>query len=321
LKSINSILKIVIPLLLGAIFVWISLSKTSIQTIVGYFKDANYYWIFLGISLGIFSHLSRAYRWKYMIEPLGYKLRISNSIMAVFSGYLINYTIPRAGEISRATIISKYEKIPFEKGIGTIVAERVADIVAMLIVISIALVLEFNLIFDFFSKKINSNNLSLIYFLIPVIILIILYLFVRRTNNKFFFKIKSLIDGFVQGLLSILKMNDKWLFIAHTLFIWAMYVLMFYVTSFSVNFNVDVPFSVILIGFISASFTVAATNGGLGLYPEAVTIAFSSFFIDHDPSRAFGWIMWTSQTVMIVVIGVICLIFLPRFNKINPKIS
>ena len=95
-----------------------------------------------------------------MIEPLGYKLRISNSIMAVFSGYLINYTIPRAGEISRATIISKYEKIPFEKGIGTIVAERVADVIAMLIVISIALVLEFNLIIDFFSKKINYNNLS-----------------------------------------------------------------------------------------------------------------------------------------------------------------
>ena len=100
-----------------------------------------------------------------------------------------------------------------------------------------------------------------------------------------------------------------------------MYILMFYFTAFSIPQTSGLNFFIILIGFIAASFSVAATNGGIGAYPLAVYAAFSIFDIPEAPSLAFGWIMWTSQTVMIVVIGVICLIFLPRFNKINPKIS
>ena len=115
-KSLKSLLKIILPLLLGGVLVWYSLRKISFTELTDYFKNANYYWIVLGVFLGLLSHLSRAYRWKYMIEPLGHELRFSNSVMAVFSAYLINYTIPRAGEVSRASILSNYEKVPFEKG-------------------------------------------------------------------------------------------------------------------------------------------------------------------------------------------------------------
>ena len=107
-----------------------------------YFKNANYFWIGLGVFFGILSHLSRAYRWKFMIEPMGYSLRLPNSTMAVFATYLINYTIPRAGEISRATILANYEGVPFEKGFGTIVAERIADSLVMLLIIGITFFLS-----------------------------------------------------------------------------------------------------------------------------------------------------------------------------------
>ena len=117
-----------------------------------YFKNANYYWIGLGVFLGLLSHLSRAYRWKYMIEPLGHELRFSNSVMAVFSAYLINYTIPRAGEVSRATILSNYEKVPFEKGFGTIVAERVADVLVMMLIIGFTLIWQFEIILFMLNK-------------------------------------------------------------------------------------------------------------------------------------------------------------------------
>ena len=133
-KSVKSLLKIVLPIFLGGILVWYSLNKISFSLLATYFLDANYIWIGLGAFLGALSHLSRAYRWKFMIIPMGYKLRLANSVMAVFSGYLINYTIPRAGEVSRATILTNYEKVPFEKGFGTIVAERVADIFVMLFI-------------------------------------------------------------------------------------------------------------------------------------------------------------------------------------------
>jgi len=316
--QIKTILKITLPLLLGVALVWYSLSKISINELVQYFKDANYYWIGLGVLFGVLSHLSRAYRWKFMIEPLGYTLRLPNSIMAVFATYLVNYTIPRAGEITRASIITNYEGVPFEKGFGTIVAERVADMVVMLGIILITLFLEFDFIYQFFADRFNPTKIA---FGIGVLIvgILLLYLFIKKSQSKFAIKIRSFVSGLIEGILSIFKMKQKWAFIFHTLFIWFMYVLMFYVTSFSLEETSSLPMAAILIGFISASFSIAATNGGIGSYPVAVFAAFSIFGIAKEPSIAFGWIMWTSQTLMIIVLGGVSLLYLPIYNRQNAK--
>ncbi|MDA9575571.1 flippase-like domain-containing protein [Flavobacteriaceae bacterium] len=316
--SIKSILKIVLPLLLGGILVWYSLQKAPIETITSYFKNANYFWIGLGVFLGILSHISRAYRWKFMIEPLGYTLRFPNSLMAVFSAYLINYTVPRAGEVSRATLITNYEGVPFEKGFGTIVAERVADIFMMLVIIIITFFLEFDVIYNLFFEDIHIQKQLwlLVFFLVGIFTI---YMIFKKGKHPFLGQLKTLVKGFLEGLLSIVKMQNKWAFIAHTFFIWIMYVLMFYVTSFSIDGIANLPFSALLMGFIAASFSIAATNGGIGSYPLAIYAAFSLFNIAEAPSLAFGWIMWTSQTIMIVVLGGLSLILLPFFNTYNPK--
>ena len=114
-KRVIKILKILLPLLLGVLLVLYSLSKVSISELLVYIQKANYNWIALGVFLGMLSHLSRAYRWLFQLEPMGYKVKFGNSVMAVFATYLINYTIPRAGEVARATILTNYEGVPFEK--------------------------------------------------------------------------------------------------------------------------------------------------------------------------------------------------------------
>ena len=312
--KISKTLKIVLPLLLGVVLVWYSLSEISISQLLQYFKDANYIYIGLGLFFGLLSHLSRAYRWQFMIEPMGYKLRLPNSIMAVFATYLVNYTIPRAGEITRATIITNSEGVPFEKGFGTIVAERIADMLVMLIIIIITLFLEFEFIYQFFIERFDSHKI--IYGLIAVlIVLALIILLIRSSSSKFAIKIKSFISGLIEGVMTIFKMKKKWAFIFHTLFIWTMYVLMFYVTTFALDETTNIPLAAILIGFISASFSIAATNGGIGSYPVAVYLAFSIFGIAKDPSIAFGWIMWSSQTLMIIVLGGLSLIYLPIYNR------
>ena len=126
---------------MGVFLIWYSISKLSpsdIQSIKISFKTANYWWVVVSLIFGAFSHLSRAYRWQFLLEPLGYKPRFANSIMAVLIAYLLNLFIPRSGEIARAASIKKYVNIPFEKAIGTIVAERVADVIMLLIIIAIA---------------------------------------------------------------------------------------------------------------------------------------------------------------------------------------
>ena len=313
-KQAKNILKITLPLLLGVFLVWYSLSKVSISKIVEYAQNADYTYIILGVFLGLLSHLSRSYRWIFMLEPMGYKIKFGNSVMAVFATYLINYTIPRAGEVARASILTNYEGVPFEKGFGTIVAERIADMLVMLGIIAITLFLQFDFIYSFLAEKFNPVKIGIALALFVFLGLLFLRL-IKRSKSKLALKIRNFANGLIEGALSIFKMKKKWAFIFHTLFIWGMYLLMFYVTSFSITELHGISAGAILIGFISASFSIAATNGGIGSYPLAIFAAFSIFGIAEEPSIAFGWIMWASQTLMVIIFGGISLIYLPIYNR------
>ena len=299
---------------MGVFLIWYSLSQLSFTDIVQFAKNADYKYILLGVFFGLLSHLSRAYRWLFMLEPLGYKIKLGNSIMAVFATYLINYTIPRAGEVARATILTNYEGVPFEKGFGTIVAERIADMIVMLGIIAITLFLQFDFIYSFLVDKFDFTKI-LVAGLILTVLALFFILFIKRSQSKIALKIKGFVTGLIEGALSIFKMKKKWAFIFHTLFIWTMYVLMFYVTTLAFPDLNAMPFGAVLIGFILASFSIAATNGGIGSYPEAIVIAFTLFNLPVDPSRAFGWIMWSSQTILVFVFGGISLLYLPFFNR------
>ncbi len=312
--KLTKAVKIVVPLLIGVLLVWYSLAQISITTLVGYFKKADYTFIALGVVLGLLSHLSRAYRWRFQLEPMGYHVKLGNSIMAVFATYLINYTIPRAGEVARASILTNYEGVPFEKSIGTIVAERIADLLVMLGIILVTLLLQFDFIYGFLVERFNPLKIG-IALAVLVVIAVFFLRFIKTSPSPLALKIKRFVNGLVEGALSIFKMKKKWAFIGHTLFIWTMYVLMFYVTSFALPETSNAPFAAILIGFIAASFSIAATNGGIGSYPEAIVLAFTLFNLPEDPSRAFGWIMWGSQTILIIIFGGLSLAYLPIYNR------
>ncbi|WP_461587465.1 lysylphosphatidylglycerol synthase transmembrane domain-containing protein [Winogradskyella sp.] len=311
--SLKKILTIAIPILISIGLVWYSLSKVPLSQIIEEAKQANYWWILVSVVCLNLSHLSRAYRWLFMLEPMGYNVKFGNSIMAVFATYLINYGIPRSGEVARATILTNYEDVPFEKGFGTIVSERIADMIVMLGIIGITLILQFEFIIEFFSDKLSAN----IFVILGAGLLLfgLLFLIFRKSNYFLVNKIRGFISGLIEGALSIFKMKKKWAFIGHTLFIWGMYVLMFYTTTFAFESLHGIPFAAVLIGFISASFSVAATNGGTGAYPAAVYAAFSIFGVAKDPTFTFGWVLWGSQTLMIIVLGGLSLLYLPIYNR------
>ena len=190
--SIKKNLKTILPLAFGAGLVWYSISKISLNILIGYFKEANYNWIFLGLFFGILSHLSRAYRWKFMLAPLGFKPKFTNSVLAVLVGYLVNLALPRAGEVSRALVLTNYEDVPFEKGFGTIVAERIADLVMMLCIILITLFVQFDFIYELLSKNFNPIKIS-----ISLVVLILgfytLTSFVKKATSGFLLKIKTFV--------------------------------------------------------------------------------------------------------------------------------
>ena len=248
-----------------------------------------------------------------MLEPLGYTPKFANSTMAVLVAYLVNYTIPRAGEASRAAVMTNYEGVPFEKGFGTIVAERVADLVMMLLIVTVTLFLQFDFIWELLIKNFDPVKIG-----IGIVILFIGFLFfvfyIKKSTSGIGLKIKNFIVGLIEGIMSIFKMKKKWPFIFHTVFIWVMYILMFWATIPAIE-GLHVPYGAVLVGFIAGGFSIAATNGGIGLYPVAVASAFVLFGVSEDVSKAFGWVMWTAQTAMIIVFGGLSFLLLPLYNK------
>ncbi|MDB4202061.1 flippase-like domain-containing protein [Polaribacter sp.] len=309
----KKILKTTLPLLLGGVLVWYSLAGMDQEKMITHLKTANYGWIFLGLFFGVLSHLSRAYRWKFMLAPMGYKPKFTNSVLAVLIGYFVNLAIPRAGEVSRATVMVNYENIPFQKGFGTIVAERIADMIMMFLIIGITLFFQFDYILALVSE--NFNPIKIGFLLLGIIGATIFFTsFVKKAKQGFLLKIKNFILSLVEGVTSILKMEKKWAFIFHTFFIWTMYVAMFWATIPAIQ-GLEVPVGGILVGFIAGGFSIAATNGGIGSYPLAVTGAFLLFNVPESPSEAFGWIMWSAQTLMIIVFGGLAFLVLPIYNK------
>ena len=312
---IKNYFKILLPISVGVFCIYFSFRNINFSDFKQYFFEINYLWVAMGILLGALSHISRSYRWKFLINPLGYKLGFINSVLAVFSAYLINYTIPRAGDLARATMISKYEKIPLEKTLGTIVAERAVDVICIIVIIFVGLIIEFRRISDKLAFLFQDSEISviLIYFGAFVLMLFILNWIVKK--SKYYKSITNFFSGIIEGLTVIFRMKKRNLFIIHSVFIWLMYVLMFWATSKAFVELYEVNFFQLMISFILAALSIMFSNGGIGIYPLAVEESLGWYGIQSTTGLAFGWVSWLSQTMMVVIFGGISLFVLPFINR------
>ncbi len=317
-SKLKKILKIALPIILGAFLVWYSYSSTSAndrEKIFDSIKNADLLWVSVSIFIGILSHISRAIRWNYLLEPLGYKPKIRNNILIILISYFSNILIIRSGEILRATALTTYEKVPFEKGFGTIVTERIIDLIMLLLVIFSALLLQTDIIIGILEKNGIGLVGSAVLLGSGVLGLIIGIRIIKKSTSKFAVKIKNFAIGLLDGVLSIFKMKNKIAFIFHTFFIWACYIGMFWVIKFTVPEVAALSLGELLVAFVAGAFAMTATNGGLGLYPIVVTASLAFFGISKTSGDAFGWIMWSAQTAIVVVFGAISFLLLPLWNR------
>ena len=317
-KELKKILKIILPIALGVFLVWYSYRITSEEDriqIIRYIKEADLFWVGLSVFIGILSHISRAIRWNYLLEPMGYTPKVSNNIFIILMAYFANLGIPRSGEVLRATALATYEEVPFQKGFGTIVTERVVDLLMLLLIILMALFSQTDIILDFLNEKGVGFTATLIFLSVGLIGLLFVMAFLRRSNSRFAIKLRDFIKGLLDGVLSIFKMKNKWAFVLHTIFIWGAYVLMFWVIKFTVPETIDLSFGQLLVAFVGGAFAMSMTNGGIGLYPIAVSKSLAIFGISAVSGNAFGWIMWIAQTFMVVLFGAISFLLLPLLNR------
>jgi len=315
---IAKILKTIVPLLLGfglIAYSYLSTSEEDRQQIVYYISEAPLLWVFFSVLIGIASHISRAIRWNYLLEPLGYQPKIESNILIILMAYLANLGIPRSGEVLRATALASYEKVPFEKGFGTIVTERLIDLIMLFLVIGIALLLQTSVILDYLSEQGFGLLAGLGLLVGGIVSLWVGIRLLKTSQSKLAIRLRHFLDGLMSGITSVFKMKKKGAFMAHTIFIWAAYIAMFWVIKYTVPETVDLSFTELLVAFVAGAFAMTATNGGIGLYPIAVSGALSLYGIDPVSGNAFGWIMWIAQTLMVVVFGAISFLLLPLFHR------
>lgn len=282
-------------------------------------KNANFQWLLLSVSLGVLSHMSRAWRWGYTIKPLGFKPKFWNSFFCVMIGYVVNLLIPRAGEVSRCAYMHKHEKIPFDKLLGTVVAERVADVIILLILIVTVMVLQADTLLDFVMqlegvKNFNPVKIGVILGVLAIIGIGAL-IFIWRSEIKLVVKVKDFLRGILEGAKTILTMKDKWLFIMHTLIIWGLYLCMFYVTIFSINGVEKLSFGGAISAFVIGGVSIALTNGGIGTYPYMIMEILKLYEIPQELGTAYGWVVWTAQTIMILSVGLLSILLISVYNR------
>jgi uncharacterized protein (TIRG00374 family) len=286
-----------------------TLTVEELNNIKEYFKKADYFWIFVSLFVALFGFWSRAYRWQYTLEHLGYQSKMSSNFTTVCISYFMNLTIPRSGEVTRAVLIKKYEDIPFDKAFGTIVAERIIDFALFLLIVLVAFIVQFHVLIDFVKDKFSFSKI-IIFGVILIISSIASILIWYYAEWKIIKKIKKKLAGLIEGLTSVLYMKNKWKFLFHSVFIWFTYLLMFYVTIFALPETSTISLPIVLMGFIFGSLAVGFTSGGLGAYPLAVALILSLYGVSNDVGTAFGWLIWTSQTLLIIFLGLLSYLYL-----------
>jgi uncharacterized protein (TIRG00374 family) len=288
----------------------------EIQQTKDAFFEANYFWVILSLIIAFLSHLSRAYRWLFLLEPLGYKPKLKNAYHAVMSGYVINYTVPRSGEFARAGLLANYENVPFEKGFATIVIERVIDVLMLGMVVFITGLLQANAAeFDQITQTETGGESYLLWYIAGGVLLfgaIGLILFLK--NERFRGFVVEKIKGFYEGLKSIWTMKKKWAFVFHTFFIWACYVGMIWIAAQAFPETAAMPVGCVFGAFVVGAAAIALLPGGLGAYPAWVTKVLAIYGIQF---AAYGIFVWVVQTSLLVVLGLLSLFLIQRQPKLN----
>lgn len=288
-----------------------SLTNNEVSNIKNSLLHANYFYILLSLLIAVLSHWSRAYRWKFALEHLGYTTKMSTNFLTVCVSYLVNLTIPRSGEVTRAALLKKYEDVPFDKAFGTIVAERIVDLAIFFIFVLLGFVLQYEKLHQFFIDQ-NVSLRTIAYAGIGLLIAGILFLLIWiYAEWAILIKLKKKLSGLTEGILSVLYMKKKWHYIFHSFFIWFCYLIMFYIPIFALPETENISFNIVIMGFIFGSLAIGFTNGGIGAFPFSIALIFGLYGIPEETSVAFGWLAWTSQTLLTVFLGLIGYLLLP----------
>lgn len=320
----KEILQFTLFLALGLFLLWYttaSLSNKDVQKVKDLVFKANLNYLFPCIGALLLSHYIRAVRWKMMLDELGAKPAIKNVFLSVLIGYFLNLVFPRLGEVAKCSLLGKYEKMPVDKLIGTILAERLVDLACLILVIVLTIVTQLKKVGAYATEltiKLTGKTTESIYkffflFILVVLLLGALYWLFRK--SRWISMALSFITGLKEGLFSIGKIERKGRFFLYTFSIWLLYLLSIRIGFYSLIETSTLSWVPSITVLTFGSFAMIATQGGVGAYQLAVQKTLTLYGIDEVIGLAYGWLLWLVQTLMLLVVGPISMLLLFLINR------
>jgi uncharacterized protein (TIRG00374 family) len=312
-------------LTIGIGLLFLAFRGVDFNTLIDDLKSANYYWVGLSLLFAFIGYVSRAYRWKLLIEPLNYNPPVKNVFYALMLGYLANFAFPRIGEISRCGSLTKSDKIPMDSLIGTVLIERAIDMVVLLLLLiviffakieSFGLFIKENVLIPISKKLLNTVDFSIYYWLIIIVVLgaiIVLFYYFRKKFKrvKIVIKIRKIIRGVISGVKTVTKMRSRSAFLMHTFIIWLMYFLMTYVVVFAIPATQSLqPIDGLFLLVIGGLGMAAPVQGGIGAFHWIVSMALSLYGISKADGLVFATIQHESQAILAILLGAFSILML-----------
>lgn len=313
-----------ISLAFAGFFLWVALKGLDFKVIQKSLSKANYWWVAFAACFGIAAYWFRAIRWNLMLEPMGYKISNANSLWSISFGYLMNLTIPRSGEVARATALYGVEKVPVDQSFGTIILERVVDLVCMLCFLGLTLIFKGDVISSVYKNSGADFNPNKIFFIVGTLLVgaILFFIFKKRLADiPVLDKIIKFIDGILDGLTSIFKLKQKGKFILYTIGIWVSYYFAAYLVCFALpetsGFTFDDGFLILVVGTFGM---IIPASGGIGAFNLAMKYGFMALFISMGKSGEVGGEVgltysFISLPLQIFIMLVMGLISIPMLAK------
>lgn len=323
-KVLKKSLQIVFPLLLGAGILYWTYRDFNFQRVWQVLDGGmNYGWMLFSLVFGVTAQVCRGLRWKLTLEPLGERPKTANCIYSIFISYAANLVVPRVGEVSRCGVLSKYDGVSFAKSLGTVVTERLVDMLCVALITGSTLLLQAPVFATFFEETgtdvsryaqlFTSTNFYLI--IICIIALGLLAFFLIR-NVTMFARLRGILHNVWEGILSLKKVKNLPLFLLYTVGIWVSFFLEFYVAFFSFEFSSDLGVVAALVMFAVGSIAVIVpTPNGAGPWHFAVITMMVLYGVGKEDAGIFALLVHGIQTFLIILLGIYGLAALPFSNK------
>lgn len=312
-KILKTTMKIALPLLVaGGLLYWMYRDFDFAEAKHILLHETNVWWLLASLVPITLSHVIRGLRWLLTLAPLGYRPKVGDSVDSIFVAYAANVLVPRVGEVSRCAVLTKYDRIPFSKALGTLVAERLIDMLLVAVFVCVMLLTQFDVFMSLFATT-GTSGISLgsllvspkTYIVIAAIVAGAALLWLWLKNTTLYAKMKQLVRGFVDGLMSLRTMQHKGLFVLYTLGIWVGYFLEFYIAFFCFPFTADLSVVQGLVIFAAISLAIIIpTPNGAGPWHFVVISMMTLYGVSHADASSFALIVHTFQTLGVIMLGV-----------------